>query len=321
MTRRAQPRLHRDGGTQGRHDGAARGADPAPRDLHVQPQGAEVLDVRRRAAAALAGSRRQALPAGVGLAQGRLRAALRGGARGRRPGREHAVLPVAPRRAAQDRRAPARGQADRGRPRPHRPRLQQLDAPVVRRPRADRRLRGGVRQGARADRQGLGAVLALRPARPVRRAAGAPVQLRRPGAGARAALPHHRRRPARGRRPYLRLPGDHARSGRLHPARQQPQLRRAGTPFGRHRPAAAGRRLGRAVRPATSVAPRQRPAPAAARQRRRDPTQAVGGSPRPAAAVLRRRHRAARADHRRELRRLALHREPRVVPGTTRVGG
>ena len=41
-------------------------------------------------------------------------------------------------RAAQRRIAeqPARGQADRRRPRPDRPRLQQLDAPVVRRPRA-----------------------------------------------------------------------------------------------------------------------------------------------------------------------------------------
>ena len=183
-------------------------------------------------------------------------------------------------RPAPDRRAPARSQADRGRPRPDRPGLQQLDAPVVRRPRAGRRLRGGVRQAARADRQGLGAVLALRRARSVRRAARAPLQLRRPAARARPALPHHRRRPARGRRPHLRLPRDHARSGRLDPARQQPQLRRAGTAISCHRPAAAGRRPGRAVRPAGGVAPRQRPAPAPARQRRGDPAQALGGGPR-----------------------------------------
>ena len=49
-------------------------------------------------------------------------------------------------------------------------------------------------------------------------------------------------------------------------------LRRAGASIGRHRPAAAGRRVGRAVRPAGGVAPRQRPAPPPARQRRRDPT-------------------------------------------------
>ena len=81
-----------------------------------------------------------------------------------RPGarREHAVLPLAPRRPAPDRRAAARRPADRRRARPHRPRLQQLDAPVVRRARAGSRLREGVRARARADREGVGAVLALR---------------------------------------------------------------------------------------------------------------------------------------------------------------
>ena len=68
---------------------------------------------------------------GVGLAARRVRGAVRGGTAGQRPRGEHAVLPVEYHRPPPDRRGPARGQARRGAPRPDRPRVLELDAPVV----------------------------------------------------------------------------------------------------------------------------------------------------------------------------------------------
>ena len=98
--------------------------------------------------------------------------------------REHAVLPVDPRRPPADRRAPARREADRRRPRPDRPRLQQLDAPVVATgsSRSPTSRRTFALQQERID-AGLGAVLAVRRPRPVRRAARAPLPVRRPRSG------------------------------------------------------------------------------------------------------------------------------------------
>ena len=123
------------------------------------------------------------------------------------------------------------------RARPHRPRLQQLDAPVVRRPRAAGRLRGGVRAGARADRQGLGAVLALRPAGPVRRAAGRTCSATSTGSG--SCVLRYRSivdDPREARQPHLRLPGDRARSGRL---RSRTTTAAASSSPGRGRPCSA----------------------------------------------------------------------------------
>ena len=54
--------------TQGRHDGAACGAGRPPGRLRQQPQGAEVLAVRRRPTAGLVRPRGPTLPAGVDLA-------------------------------------------------------------------------------------------------------------------------------------------------------------------------------------------------------------------------------------------------------------
>ena len=125
---------------------------------------------------------------------------LRGAVR-RRTGRhaarrEHPVLPLRPGGARAHPRDGARGQAHRRGPRPGRPGVLELDAPVVRRARAGRRLRGRVRAeptgsppaGRRSGTTG---------ARPVRRAARAPVHLLPARAGARAALPRPGRRPAR----------------------------------------------------------------------------------------------------------------------------
>ena len=154
----------------------------------------------------------------------------------RRPGREHAVLPVAPRSPAQDRRAPARGQADRRRPRPDRPRLQQLDAPVVRRPRARsptsrRRSRRSTSGSPRAGRRSGATPSSAGTASSWRTCSAMST-----GSGCwccatativddpRGAV--DRTCDSSGSRP----------AGRLHPARQQPQLRRAGTRAGRPRP-------------------------------------------------------------------------------------
>ena len=121
-----------------------------------RPEGAEVLAVRRRAAARLARAGRQALAAGVDLARRPLLPALRPG--GAAPGarREHAVLPVEPRRPPPHRRGPARRAPRRRGPRPDGPRLQQLDAPVVRRAGAGGGLRVGVRPRGRAGRAPAG---------------------------------------------------------------------------------------------------------------------------------------------------------------------
>ena len=81
----------------------------------------------------------------------------------RRPAgrREHAVLPLPPRRPAPDRRGPAEGQAGRRPARPGRPGLLQLAAPLGGRARAVRRRAARLRPRAGARRRRLGAVLAL----------------------------------------------------------------------------------------------------------------------------------------------------------------
>ena len=87
-------------------------------------------------------------------------------------------------------------EADRGAPRPGRPGLLELDAPVGRRSRAVRRRRRGVRARGAADRRGLGAVLALPRARHVRPPARRPLRALPARAGAAAALPGAGRGPA-----------------------------------------------------------------------------------------------------------------------------
>ena len=108
-------------------------------------QGAEVLALRRRAATRLAGPRRRALAAGVGLAAPATTTALRARRTVQLRGEStpfYLWSRGAHRRIAE---APARRPPDRRGPRPDRPGVQQLDAPVVRRPRAESALRGGVR--------------------------------------------------------------------------------------------------------------------------------------------------------------------------------
>ena len=139
-------RLPGDRRAQGRHDRAARGARAAPRRLRDPTQGAEVLALRRRPAAGLARAGRQALAAGVDLARRPLLPALRARAAPHQVRGESTPFYLWSRGA--HRRI---GEAlpdvrlDRRRPRPGRPGLQQLDAPVVRRPRAGGRLRDRVR--------------------------------------------------------------------------------------------------------------------------------------------------------------------------------
>ena len=252
--------------------------------------------MRRRAAAGLAGAGRQALAAGVDLARRPLLPALRPG--GPAPGarREHAVLPVEPRRPPPHRRGPARRASRRRGPRPGGPRLQQLDAPVVRRPRAGGGLRVGVRSRGRAGPRRLGALLALPRAREVRRAAGAPAPLRRPRAHPRHPLPRPRRRARRDGRPGEPVPRDPGGPGRLDPARQLTQLRPAGLAAAAVRAGRAQRRAARAVRAAAGVAGGP---PAVARPAGRPPGRAPSPPRRdqPAAAdrELRRRRRGCSA--------------------------
>ena len=239
--------------------------------------------------------------------------------------REHAVLPVEP--AAPTAGSPStlpdvrliavvRDPIDRA--------YSQLDAPVVRRARAGRRLRGGLRPAGRAG------------ATPAGRRSGATAssgctasssptcyQYVDPRAGAGAALPRHRRRPA-GRRSTGRagssasrramvatIPRDNSRSY------VEPGWRPTGA-----RPGDPRRRLARPVRAAGGLAPGQRAAgargcgpatagPAAAAR----PSSASGWCPHFADDIdlLVRAHRGG-------LLRLALHREPRAR-STSAAGG
>ena len=152
-------------------------------------------------------------------------------------GREHAVLPLQPRRPAPDRRGRARGEADRGAPRPGRPRLLQLDAPLDGRARAARRRRRGGAPRARARRQGLGAVLALPGTGDVRPPGRRPARPLRPGAGAAAALPRARRRAVGHPRPGVPLPRRAVGGRGHHPEGQRPGVRPG-------RPPRAGDRAG-----------------------------------------------------------------------------
>ena len=111
--------------------------------------------------------------------------------------RVHAVLPVQPGRAAPYPRAGAGRQADRDPAGPGGAGPFELDPPVVGRPRPGRRLRAGLRRGGTPDRGGLGRLLALHRARPLRGAAGAPLLGVPRGSGLRLPLP----RPGRAARP------------------------------------------------------------------------------------------------------------------------
>ena len=156
------------------------------------------------------------------------------------------VLPVEPRRPPPDRRGPA-GRAPRGRrPGPDRPRLQQLDAPVVRRAGARVGLRHRLRPRGGAGARRLGAVLALPRAGPLRRAAPAPAPVRRSRTDPGRALPRPGGRARRDRRPGQPVPRHPRGTGRLDPAGQLAQLRAA-------RLAAAALRAGRPQRSARSA--------------------------------------------------------------------
>ena len=123
----------------------------ASRAVPEPGQGAEVLPVRRLAAAGVPGARRRAQQPGVGLAAAALPRRCSPSA-GRRPaGGESTPFYLyhrdARRRIAAD--LPA-GPAGRGAARPGRPRLLELDAPVGRRARAVRRRRRGLRAASRS---------------------------------------------------------------------------------------------------------------------------------------------------------------------------
>ena len=121
-------------------------------------------------------------------------------------------------------RVAARRTPDRRGARPGRPRLLELDAPVVRRPRADRRLRGRLRPPGRAGAGRVGAVLALPRARDVRRAARPPARSTSTPSGssccATATSSTTRRRPSTGPAAFLgitpgmvaTIPRDNSRS-------------------------------------------------------------------------------------------------------------
>ena len=80
----------------------------APRAVPQLPQGAEVLPVRRLPAAGVPRARRRAQQPGVDLAAAALPRPVQQGRRGPAGRREHAVLPLPPRRAAPDRRRTSR---------------------------------------------------------------------------------------------------------------------------------------------------------------------------------------------------------------------
>ena len=156
-------------------------------------------------------------------------------------GESTAVLPVRPGGARADPRRWSPTRSSSRCARPDRPGLLQLDAPLVRRPRADRRLRGRLRRRVRSHHRGLGAVLALPPARPLRRAARAPPHAVPPRAGARGALP-------RARRPSDQIAHRDHHVPRDRPAASDRGARREHPPLRAARPEDAGHRAGRAPR-------------------------------------------------------------------------
>ena len=289
-------RLLPDRRPEGRHQRPARRAGAAPGPLPVTGQGAEVLPVRRQPAAGVQGSGRRPQQPGVDLAARPLPRALRRRPRRRAARREHAVLPLPPRRASPDRRRQPRREADRGAPRPGRPGVQQLDAPVDGRPRAVRRRRRGRQPGAAAARRRVGAVLALPGARHVRPPGRRPLRPLPARAGAPAALQGARRPAARHPRPGLPLPRRHLGADRRGAAGQLAHVRAEGSAHQGAEQRDPHRRGRRPVLPAGGVAQGQqaahRPAPA---RRRPEPAEAhprAAGRARRAAPA---RHRAARA--------------------------
>ena len=275
-----------------------------------RPEGAEVLALRRRPAAGLARPRRRALPAGVDLAPRRVRRALRS-ARPTHQVRGESTPFYLWSRGAHRRIAEAlpdvrliavvRDPVDRA--------YSQLDAPVVRRPRAGRRLRGRVRPAGRPGAGRLGAVLALPRARAVRRAARppAPATSTRSGSWCCAtATSSTTRRPrstgpagssASRPGPVATIPRDNSRSfvtPGWRPTVLGPVVR-AGARLGQFAPPEVWRR---ASVPLVGAA--------ADRRSRGPPPAAHARAARAAAAGLRRRRRPALRAHRRGLLRLAL---------------
>ena len=174
--------------------------------------------------------------------------------------REHAVLPLGQGGAPAHPRRDAGRQAHRDHQRPCRPRVLELDAPVVRRARTRGGLRHRVPRGTDAHRRRLRAVLALPRARQVRRAVRAPVPRLRPRAGARAALQGPRGRAGQEHRLDLRVPRRRGRRRRHDPALEPVRLGRRR--HDQHRAAGrrARRRRARLVVPAAGLAARARSA-------------------------------------------------------------
>ena len=188
-TRESRPDALIIGAPKAGHQRAARRAGAAPAGVRVGGQGTEVLHVHRRAAAGVRRSGRRAQPAGVGLAGRRLRGALRPGARRLRPAGEHAVLPLPALGAATDRRGAAGRQARR-RSCATRSTVPTRTGCTSTSTASSRRPTSSTRAGAEEERvrRRVGAVLALPPDGPLRRAARRPLRARRPRAGAGAAL-------------------------------------------------------------------------------------------------------------------------------------
>ena len=207
VPRRTAPRLLADRRSESGYDGAARRARPAPRALPEQGQGAEVLPVRRLAAARVPGARRRTQQPRVDLAATALPRPVRRGHRRPERRREHAVLPLPPRRPAPHRERPSSGAARGGAARPGRPCVLELDAPVGGRARAVRRRHRGVRAGGGAGGRRVGAVLALPRFGHVRPTGSGPVRALPARAGAAAALPEPHRRPLVDAQPGLPVPG------------------------------------------------------------------------------------------------------------------
>ena len=267
-------------------------------------QGAEVLAVRRRPAAGLVRPRGRALPAGVDLARRRLLPALRAGRR--RPGarREHAVLPVEPRRPPPDRRGAARRAARSpwSATRSTGPTATgctcgptaSSPSPTSR-PRSPARTSGCGRAGRRSGATATSGGTASSSTHLLR--------LRRPRAGPRHALPRPRRRAPRDRRPGLPVPRHPRGAGRRDPAGQLAQLRAARLAAPGARAGRARRRPARAVRPAAGLARGSSPPldpPAERRPRRHPPAARRRRSGERLAGAVRRRHRPADPAHRQD---------------------
>jgi hypothetical protein len=201
-----------------------------------------------------------------------------------------------------------------------------LDPPVVGGTGSHRRRGGGLRRGGPPDRGRLGGLLALRRARPVRRATAAPVRSVSQGPGHGLALPHPRPGPGRRAGPDLRR----SSACRRRVLTEVPRENVTAHPHltAHHRALSQALRIGatasavlpgRAEAAITGLLERQlqQDAPAA-------PAAHLGGTA-GADPAVRGRHTAAGEHHRRELRRLASAtlrlRRPRRLPAVRAAPG